>query len=446
MSLPKLLLLCLASTVLGATGQEDAPARPNGVYFQYALYFAPKPTGDPLKVANRVFEAGFRKDFTYRSGVVRFAKGNYVEFRSVEPEDYPPPKVDYLEHKGFGTTAADREHLQKTSTVLVIDFFIVDPENYEYLAAANRLALEIAEATKGFLWDEETRELFSTRVWKEKRPPTEQPVFANTSMHGYQLASGNFRSVTFGMRKLGLPDLVITEFPKVFWEPMSEMMRFLVYQVAVQGPLQPTTKWEGATLQKLLQLSEKGDIPDLALVPIKPEKGDPRNDLLTVDFMAYPGGTYHEKQAYAVDRLMRPKDGLLDVWNQREQLMALSEAAQKKLQGKRILVQAGLPEGEKLLIKAFVDSEYRWLQVAAWEEDTLKAVEVPRVGADGTVVAEESRAEPQEIKIDQVFDYLHIKADGSEEGNETTKFIQKVQSADEGEPRKPLDKSRDETS
>ena len=242
-------MVVLSLWTAAAVAQEDAEkqakalADPNGIYFQFAVYYAPKPKGEPLKEATRVFDQGFASRLTYRTGVVRLTEGAYVEFREVKPQEYSPPKVDYLEHKGFGLAAGQSAKLQDSLTVLVLDFFVVKPKNYEYLVAANELVLAVATATEGFIWDEETRELFSPKSWKDIRLPVESFVFANTSMHAYQLPSKNYRTVSFGMRKLGAPDVMITEFTSPFWEPMAEMMRFLVYQIAAPGPLQGKRSW-----------------------------------------------------------------------------------------------------------------------------------------------------------------------------------------------------------
>lgn len=426
-----LLLLALGL----ARGQEDAEAaaekvQPSGIYFQYAIFFAPEPEGDPLKQANAVFHKDFELQFTYRADVVKFVQGNYVEFGPGDRTDYAPPGEEFLKHKGFGLTETERKAVPKSTEVLMLAFFIVEPQDYGYLTAANELAAAIAQATGGFIWDEETRELYSVDAWRRKRlsEAADPPVFSNTSMHGYELPSHNYRSVTFGMRKLGLPDLVMAEFPKAFWEPVSRMMRFLVFNVGIEGPLKPKTEWTPDELQRLLGLAPDTDIPKLALTKAPRENGDPQNDLFTVDFSIYPGESYQEKQLYVIGRLFEPESGLLDVWRGREQLLALSEEARKTLKGKKPLFEQGLPEKEQLLVKVFTGEEYLWLAVEGWEGDTLEGVRVPDVTPDGRL--EPADGKKRQVTVDQVFDYLHIRADGSEEGNETGKFIRKIQASE----------------
>ena len=430
-----LLMLACWLLPLGAAEDKQEPlpdgqaARPTGIYFQFAVYYGSEPKGKPLEVATALFHKDFAKRLTYRSSVVRLTDGAYVEFREVSREDYAPPKADYLEHKGFGLTVEQRDLVQETATVLVLDFFIVKPKDYDYLIAANELAAAVAAATGGFVWDEETRELFTVEKWRNVRLSTDQFVFANTSVHAYPLPSKRFRTVSFGMRKLGAPDLVIADFTAAFWEPVSEMMRFLVYQVAARGPLQHPVSWTGKELSLMLKLppSDK-EVPPMHLIPAPAEPGDPRNDLLTVDFQNYPGATVDEKQAYAIDRYFRPNGGLMAVWRERERHMALSDQARESLKAKKESVEKGLPDGEQLLIKAFHQEEYQWFRVKAWTGDQLEGERVPNIDAGETV--EDGLGDPVRVGFDQVFDYLFIAADGSEEGNETGRFIREVRDAD----------------
>ena len=420
-------LWSVVATAQEVTSEEKkASPDPNGIYFQLAIYYAPKPKMDPVKEATRLFDQDFATRLTYRAGVVRLTEGAYVEFREVAREDYAPPKVEYLKRKGFGLTQEQSMQLQDSSTVLVLDFFVVKPKDYNYVVAANELAFAVAASTEGFIWDEETRELFAPTLWRNVRLPVENFVFANTSMHAYQLPSKNFRTVSFGMRKLGAPDVMITEFTSAFWDPVSEMMRFLVYQIAAAGPLNSKRSWTGEELKVILKLTAPAEeIPRLALIPAPSEPGDPGNTILTVDFLEYPGKTYEEKQAYAIERYFRPNGGLIKVWREREKLMALSDQARESLKTKKDLLTKGLEENEQLLVKAFHEDAYLWLRLKDWRGNALSGELIPDVDTHGQVP--DQPAKQITVALDQVFDYLHVHSDGREEGNETGKLIRSLQ-------------------
>lgn len=406
-------------------GEAREEVQPQGIYFQYAIFYTPKPNGEPKNLAESIFHAGFEKQITLRTDVVKFSKGNYVEFREVERSEFSPPNEAYLERKGFGLNADLRKVVQQSETVLVLDFFIVQPEDYKYLSLANQLVLAVAKVTGGLIWDEETRELYAPQVWNEKRLAATHVAFANTSMHGYRLPSQLYRSVTFGMRKLGMPDMVMAEFPKAFWDPVSEMMQFLVTQVGAKGPFAPTLEWSGQTMAEALDLELVPDIP-LQLIPAPRDEGDPRNDLLTVDFRKFPGESYQEKQLHGLSAWFQPGGELLLLWQQRDQLMKLSDQAREALKEKRAAWRRGLADGESLLVKAYLGEEYQWLRVSAWEEDeVVTGFRVPDITPEGRLTRPGAKA--QEVRLDQVFDYLHVKANGEEEGNATGKLIRQIQ-------------------
>ena len=105
--------------------------------------------------------------------------------------------------------------------------------------------------------------------------------------------------------------------------------------------------------------------------------------------------------------------------------MALSDEARESLKSKKDHFTKGLVEKEQLVIKAFHQDTYIWLRVKAWVGNDLSGEQVPDVDALGRVPKQPGK----EVKVafDQVFDYLHVQPDGSEEGNETGKLIRSLQ-------------------
>lgn len=87
--------------------------------------------------------------------------------------------------------------------------------------------------------------------------------------------------------------------------------------------------------------------------------------------------------------------------------------------------QDGLPAGERLLVKAPFQAadgrvEWLWLQVAQWKEGEVL---VGVLSSAPSVVTTVKKGDTVQTRVDLVFDYLWVHADGSKEGNETQAFL-----------------------
>jgi len=102
--------------------------------------------------------------------------------------------------------------------------------------------------------------------------------------------------------------------------------------------------------------------------------------------------------------------------------------AKKRLPEIRKRFNAGLQPGEQIMVKAPFErpdggNEWMWVEVSSWKGDVIVGllnndpVDIPDLHAGAEV----------KVRQSEVFDYLHYKADGTEEGNETGKEIAKAQ-------------------
>ena len=145
--------------------------------------------------------------------------------------------------------------------------------------------------------------------------------------------------------------------------------------------------------------------------------------MLTVDFSKYPGENIHEQQGYLIQSLLRPGDDVLAVMGNRDLLLKTSEEARAELKSKEDMIKKGLKPGERIVIKAFMHDEYLWIALESWEGGLLKGI----VEAEPLVTRDVKAGDSIEVPFDRVFDYVHIKPDGSMEGNETGKLIERLQ-------------------
>jgi uncharacterized protein YegJ (DUF2314 family) len=179
-------------------------------------------------------------------------------------------------------------------------------------------------------------------------------------------------------------------------------------------------------MREAFGLPEGAVAPGLAFRDVDPLEGDPDNKLWGVDFSTYPGRSPEERQRFLVEHLLAPDPAISGLRARQEELLALSQQARDRLREKRPAFEAGLPEKERLLVRARIDREYRWIEVRKWDEAGLHGVLEDEPGK------KDSRAKGAEaaVAFDDVFDYLHLRADGSREGDETGRLIRSIEGAD----------------
>lgn len=416
--------LCIALLFHSAFALSSWAEKPTGIYFPYAIYFTPKPKVDAMDSAIEIHKKSYADKMSFLVADVAPTKGVYVTYKPVKLGDYPPPPTDYLDQKGFGLSKEQKENIGKSESVLMINFFIAKPTNYDFLKLAASFAADIAETTDGVIWDEETREMFGPKTWRERRLPTDHAyqILANTTLHIVEQPNKTYRANTLGMRKMGLPDLEVADFPPSFTNPVMALLKFLVEEVSKPGPLNPKISWTSDELRERLGLGTEDRCPEIKFAVTKPREGDPRNDVLTLDPHDLPGKDYTEKLAFLIDSYFQPDQAVLSVYSQREKLLELSKAARSKLLAMKASLAQGPPTKEQVMLKAHLDGEYLWVSLDRWigekiEGKLVKAPTKSKTKKPGDAVS---------LDLEQVFDYVHKRADGSEMGNETGKLIEQL--------------------
>jgi hypothetical protein len=140
---------------------------------------------------------------------------------------YPPPTPGNLKHSGFGLSEGQVRAVQTSKQVFVLEFAHPKERVWEALRAADLIVEQVASDTKGLIWDEETQDMFTPEVWEQRRLskwaggiPT---IETQTTVQTYQ--KGEFvRGVSGGMKKAGLPDIVVEDFD---WSSESQVVALI---------------------------------------------------------------------------------------------------------------------------------------------------------------------------------------------------------------------------
>lgn len=416
-----------------------APAGP--IQISYLLHFAPEPRGDVVKQGQNLVRSKFPTlELLTKPDESVAGPAVFIMMLDLDPvQGFATPSMESLKYFGRGVSREQAEAMQKSKVATVVRFTYGPADAISTANLANALMNELATRTAGLVWDDETRELFSPAALVETRLSPLDHGFPDVRdhivIHAYK--NGEYiRAITLGMRKFGLPDIVVNEFSWSLNDQMGNIMN-LFAQSLVEGATPPmgrydfdVSKLKHDALRALYEknlLDDAHSVAQLTLVNAKADEGDPDNRLLELRFDQYAGKTVHEKQQKFAGSFFGSVDTVAYV-KHNQAIEAASDRARLKLPGLRKEFNAGLQPGETLLLKAPFETsdgarEWMWVEVSTWKGNSIIGLlanepeRVPGLRAGATV----------EVDEQDVFDYILHRADGTTEGNETGKEIEKYQ-------------------
>jgi hypothetical protein len=219
-------------------------------------------------------------------------------------EMLPPPTLELIHSDGRGLRPGQAESIASSRGLIAIVVSLDDDPTFTRLHQLQLLALDIAKANGGAIWEEATREVYSVpewqkvRVdgWEEDRPEVRRHIALHydDSRDGPG-PNGRGRLVTLGMEKFGLPDLAVQAVRR---SEVGNATRVIdgVAQLLVEGAkLDPggvLTFDLNAVKQQIARTALLGVSRPIAntvtLVPVPREKGDADNRLVEVRFPVPP--------------------------------------------------------------------------------------------------------------------------------------------------------------
>ncbi|ARU54121.1 hypothetical protein OLMES_0012 [Oleiphilus messinensis] len=366
-----------------------------------------------------------------------------IDFKTITNvhEEYAPPSGNFLRYFGRGLSSDQAEELGKSSHVIV--FYVASSNKYvlEANKEATLLLHSMADKFGGFIWDEDTREIFTKEAWRDKRLSmwTDQwPNVANhITIHVYQPNDLYARAITLGMAKFGLPDIAINNFAWSVNRGMGNLINLLAqqmvegYSISRKGLLADISSFKNEEAKRFMegQLFENAqkDVV-IKVLPSKPEEGDPNNSIIELAFDHYPGKSLQEKQERFLGAMFGWQETMSMV-EHNNQILAASNRARSKLPQLKSDFNKGLEPGGHINVKAPFETldggnEYMWVDVIEWKSDQITGLlknepyNIPSLRGGQSVTVTE----------DIVFDYIRYFGDGSSEGNETGELIMKYQS------------------
>lgn len=399
--------------------------------FVFAVFHPQKPPTDPAQAVSNLL-AMRELDLRLEKVADQDTRPPVVVVRQTDTENYPVPPDDLLRYFGRGLSEKDLERLRGAQDVTTL-WFLGSKDNFlKTLKAACLLVEDLARQTDGLIWDEETRECFTPDAWHRRRLDSWKaefpPVPDHIVLHAYSTGELN-RGITLGMAKFGLPDIYIRDFPRAYATGMGILLNFIA-QWMVEKPGVETAGLLALDLASLSTAREESEkLEGRADIPVAVgtrDEGDPMNRLIEVVF---PGDqkSLNVRQEALLAKLFGPgSEGVVSMEHNQEILAASRQARKHLIETLKPKFQAGLAPSERLSVKAPFKTpagrqEWMWIEVVRWEGQEISGIlmndpyYIPGLKSGARVETHENA----------VFDYIHELPDGSSEGNQTGKIMQR---------------------
>lgn len=355
-------------------------------------------------------------------------------------ESYPPPDISYLSYFGRGLSKQQANEVQQSKLALILDFAYPEKHMIDGLKQSNNYVYQLAKSVNGYLWDSETRELFTPDVWKEQRldawfndiPIVEKHIV----IHAYKNTE-YVRAITLGMAKFGFPDIVVNDFSWSSNRSMGNLIN-VVSQSLVEGNFPDKNGKIQINIKELSETPFKIEMVDslienaVSVVTLDTaaatwEDGDPYNYLMELKFDEGEGATLQEKQNVVLSSIFGWEDTISYV-KHNQLIEEASRKAREQLEKLKTDFTAGLSPGEFIQVKAPFEtpdggSEWMWVEILSWDGDKIRGLlknepyNIPNLKGGAEVIVVQG----------DVFDYMRQHPDGSSEGNETAELIMKYQ-------------------
>lgn len=447
------LLLGLAVAAVGCEQRSEPAPKPlpagplfdEQAFFCFAVYYLPAPKTDPLSALAAEVERSF-PSFRVVPDIGSPVEGACVagKLEKDVPASFAVPDLKDLRHFGFGLSQQQAEQLQQSREALILTFHVPRAELWERGRDACALALALAKSTGGLLWDEETRQCFSPEAWAGRRLDHWKGGIPDTSkhvtIHSYR-TNGYCRAITLGMAKFALPDVVVNAFAKSKARNVGSLIHVICQRMAEGQAVGEDGAFHidlsaiehpGVRQRRLGDLKENATRKaDVVVVETDRDEGDPHNMLAEITFVRYQGVNVQARQEALLGTLFGWSD-TTHLVTHTEEVLEASRRAKGELAALREAFETGLPVGEYLIVKAPFKTtgggnEWMWVEVTGWSGPRIRGIlqnrpnDVPGLDAGEEVYVKEA----------DVFDYLLHRADGSKEGNETGKLLDRQRQGDD---------------
>lgn len=405
------------------------------VEFEYILYFEADNVPAVTEIAEYSDIAVYDESRT---------EGNSLKIDIFEDiyKDAGSPDMGYVQALSQGFLAEDLEQYPLCDKAIVLSFSLDNDRSFKHQREAVQIVSKLAAAYDAYVEDLEarvfyTKDSFSKIVlgsWLQNTLVASD----NISIHQYQ-DNDYLRTVTLGMSKFGLPDIVVQQTTRHNAELIGSLVN-IICQTLIENPDISVNGSVTLDIDKLQdsyfkETQKDGLISDatgngtLLFEYAEPDLGDADNELWAVFFEDYSKENTFEKQSAFLAGFFGSVDSVVDATHD-EALLKASEEAKKKLPAIQEYFNKEFGLNELLYVKApFVTddggNEWMWVEVVSWKDDTIAGI----LQNDPYYISNLKAGMEVTVNQNDLFDYILYRNDGSIEGNETGRIIQEMNSS-----------------
>lgn len=400
------------------------------------IYFL---SSDSVRVNLFVEQAQKQTGFKYLSQIpdTIIYDGFIVQRYNDLKENFTPPDTAFLSFSGVDLSTEEKLKLQNARSVLVATFLTTKENIVDKQRKITSLIGSMVLGKDYIIADFNTSQFYNSSSWKSNREDNfaGNYVLKEIILHTYR--EGEFcRIVTLGMGKFCLPDISIKDITCLDQNTFGSLVNAVIATL-IQNPDINADSTLSIDLKKISDMKLKqvltSDLKnkpeqkaEIKLRQVDPEAGDNPNIQFRIIFENPSFSSPQEEQNEVLKKLFGTEESYIKVTHD-EEILAASERAKTKLPELQKLFKAGLEPGYSLLLKAPFKTdtggnEWMWVEVTKW---------------NGIIIEGILQNEPFEIsnlksgakvKVDQndIFDYTLTHPDGTSEGNETGRILEKM--------------------
>ncbi len=358
----------------------------------------------------------------------------------IADDSFPIPNLDFLEV--YGVEVDRSEALVRSQQVVLAWFASPADQAVQTLTTAQRAFAKAAKQNGGWVEDLDTQQVFGVEAFARRDPAgkLEDWFVVDAAPQDEAQPDGAVRLVTRGLRRFGLPELVVEDVDPGMAADVGVVLNAAAANLRKKksGTMSIQTEEVNGTAtfvdgkrreddpdDPLWKMSFDGQITVAGedVEPSEEVEGAPASPLVepaptAVADREPPAPAPAPAPAPTVDRSPPPPIGTP------RNLDEAKSMVQARFQSVvRAAWEQGLAPGEVVAVSAPFRSrsggkEYMWVELRSWEGGQLSGVlvnqpdDVPGLKKGDTV----------KLSPEEVFDYIWKKADGSREGNLTAAF------------------------